>query len=85
MPAAIWPGSKAPQLEGIGLSELQSPAPYRLVRNIDTTFSQHIFNIAKAEWEPETQPDGALDYLCRKPMSAVADLVHNRKLLATRS
>ena len=31
------------------------------------------------------QPDGALDYLCRKPMSAVADLVHNRKLLATRS
>ena len=34
---------------------------------------------------PPFSPDGALDYLCRKPMSAIADLVHNRKLLATPS
>ena len=40
---------------------------------------------AATERKPETQPDGALDYLWRKPMSAVADLVNNRKLLATRS
>ena len=51
----------------------------------NTTFSEQILHIAVTERKPETQPDGALDYLCRKPMSAVADLVHNRKLLATRS
>ncbi len=78
MPATIGPGSKAPELAGIGQSELQSPAPDSLIGNLYATLGEQILHIAVTEGKPEIQPDGALDYLCRKPMSAVADLVHNR-------
>ena len=53
-------GQKAKSVEAgsdvrLSLSELQSPAPYRLIRNIDTTFSQQILDVAIAERKPEIQ------------------------------
>jgi len=61
----------APSLAGIGLPELQSPAPRRLVRNIDTTFSQEIFDIAKAEGKSEIRPDDMVNYPWRQSMAGI--------------
>ena len=59
--------------------------PDSLIGNLDATLGEQILHIAVTEGKPEIQPDSSLDYFCRKPMSAVADLVHSRKLLATHS
>jgi len=40
MPAPICPRSKAPQLAGIALSKLQSPAANRFIRNFYATFGE---------------------------------------------
>ena len=48
MPAAIRPGSKAPQLSGIGPSELQRPAPYRLIGDINAALGEQVLDVAKA-------------------------------------
>jgi len=53
------------------------------MENLDATPGERILHIGATEEGPEIQPDSALDYLCRKPMSAIADLDHNRKLRAT--
>ena len=52
MPAAIWPGSKAPRLAGIGLSELQRPAPYRLIGDINAALGEQILDAATVKKMP---------------------------------
>jgi hypothetical protein len=41
-------------------SELQPPTPNRLIRDIDPTFGEPIFNVSKTERKPEIQPNGML-------------------------
>jgi len=50
---------------------LQRPTPYRLIRNIDPTFGEQIFDVAKAERKPEIQPDGMLDDFWSETMTAI--------------
>ncbi len=73
MPAEIWPGSHPSQLAGIGQSELQSPAPNRLVGDIDAALGEQVFDVAIAERKPEIQPNSALDDLRWKSMVAVGN------------
>jgi hypothetical protein len=43
------PGTKSPQLAGIGQSELQRPAPYRLIGDINAALGEQILDVAIAE------------------------------------
>ena len=61
MPPNIWSRARCPQSSGIGLPKLQCPAPNCFERNINTTFSEQIFDISVAEGKPKIQPDGVLN------------------------
>ncbi len=66
---------------GIGLPELQCPAPDRFVRNINTTFSEQILNISVAEGKPVIQPDSVLNDRGWKAVSGIGDFLHPATLL----
>ena len=66
----------------LGKSQLlQSLAPIRLGRTIDTTISQQNFNNAKADVKPEIQPDDMLNDLWRKSMAGIGNFLHPMTLL----
>ena len=75
MPPDIWSRARCPQSAGIGLPELQCPAPDRFVRNINTTFSEQILNISVAEGKPEIQPDSVLNNHGWKAVSGIGDFL----------
>jgi hypothetical protein len=52
------------------------PTPNCLVRNRNPAFRQQILDIAKAQSEPEIQPDRLLNDLRRESVSVVADFLH---------
>ncbi len=81
VPPAVWSRACLSQVPGIGLPELQCPAPNGLVRNIDTTFSQQIFDIAKAKRKSEIQPDDMLNDLWRKSMAGIGCILNLTTLL----
>jgi hypothetical protein len=66
---------------GIGLPKLQSPAPHRFIRNVNTAFRQQILNIAIAKWKAEIQPDGILDDVRGKSVTGIGDFLHPATLL----
>jgi hypothetical protein len=53
------------------------PAPNGLVGDHDATFRQQIFDVAKAQGEPEIQPDRLLDDLRWEAVPVVADFLHS--------
>ena len=81
VPATIGLGSKAPQLAGIGLPELQSPATDRFVRNLYATFGEPILHIAVTERKPEIQPHCILDKGSWKTMPSIGNFLHRSTLL----
>ncbi len=52
-----------------------------VVRNINTTFSEQIFDISVAEWKTEIQPDGVLNDHGWKSVSGIGDVLHPATLL----
>jgi hypothetical protein len=56
------------------------PAPNRLVRDHDAAFRQQLFDVAKAQCEPEIESDRLLDDFGREAVAAIADLGHRRWL-----
>ena len=76
VPPGIWSWTCCPQSPGIGMPELQCPAPHRFVRNINTTFSEQIFDVPVAEGKPEIQPDSVLNNHGWKAVSGIGDFLH---------
>ncbi len=68
--------TRCPQSPGIGLPELQCPAPDRFVRNIHTTFDEQIFDVSVAEGKPIIQPDSVLNDQRWKSVSGIGDFLH---------
>jgi len=50
-------------------AKFQKPAPDRVVRPVDATFSQQILDIAEQACETSIEPNRVLDDLGRKTMS----------------
>ena len=68
-------------LVGKILAELHRPLPHRLVADQDTSGSEHLFNHAQAQGEPEVQPHNVADDLSREPVAGIARMtgqVHAR-------
>ncbi len=61
VPSRIWSRSRTSKLVCISQPELHRPAPHALIGDIYAVLGQHIFNIAKAEGNPEIQLNGVLD------------------------
>jgi hypothetical protein len=60
--------------------EVVHPAAHGLVRDRDPALSEQIFDVTKAECEPEIEPDRLMYHLRREPISGVADFPHARRL-----
>ena len=56
--------------------EMIHPAPNGLVGNRDAAFRQQILDVAKAQREPEIEPNRPLNDLRRKPVTGIADFIH---------
>ena len=46
------------------------------IRNSDAALSQQVLDISKTEWKSKIQPDGMLDDLDWKTVTAIAKIVH---------
>src|SRR5215831_15628055 len=71
MPFVARARPSTPQSVRIRLTKLAAPLADRLVRHNHAAFKQQLFNIPKAQAEPEVEPDGAADNFDRKPMILV--------------
>ena len=60
--------------------EVVHPAAHGLVRDCDPALSEQIFDVTKAECEPEIEPDRLMYDLRRKPIAGVADFRHPLRL-----
>jgi len=54
-------------------AELQGPTTDCLVADVDAALGQHFLDIAKAEGEPEVEPNGLPDDIRRESMPFEAD------------
>jgi len=61
--AGVW--AAPAQLVGLGLPELVTPAPDRLVTHRDTAYEHQLFDLTKAQREPKVQPHAVIDDLHR--------------------
>jgi hypothetical protein len=66
IPLVAGSGTPAPELIGIGLSELQTPLPNGLVGHENPTGEQELLHIAIAQTKAEVEPDAMADDLCRE-------------------
>ena len=57
-------------------SELQNPAPNRLIRDLETALGEQLLSVAVAQGEAEIQPNGMLDDETGEPVAAVAERGH---------
>src|SRR5260370_19145668 len=56
--------------------EMIHPASDCFVRNCNSALREQIFDVTKAEREPEIEPDRLVNDLRREPISGVADFRH---------
>jgi hypothetical protein len=52
------------------------PAPNGLVGHHNAAFCKQVFDVAKAQGEPQVEPDCLLNDLGRESVAAVADSLH---------
>ena len=52
-----------------------------LIRDLNASLSQQVFNIRKAKMNSEIQPDGLLDHIDREAMTTIGKIAH-RTLVA---
>ncbi len=76
MPDRARPCSAPPELASETRTELQHPAPDRLVRDVQPALGEKVLDIPEAEREPEIQPDGVSDDLGREPVATVGRALH---------
>src|SRR5271166_523030 len=71
VPFVARAGAPATQLVGVGLPELVTPAPDRLVAHHDTTYQHQLLDLTKAQPEPKVQPNAVIDDLHRIAVALV--------------
>lgn len=64
-------------------AEFQIPPPGRLVRNVETSFCQQVFNVAIAQSKTSVEPDRVIDNFRWKSMALEGYVLHP-KILAWR-
>lgn len=69
MPARAPAWTAASKIGGDQTPELQKPAPYRLIRNVDATLGQQFLDVAKRQCKSGIERDRVLDDNWRKAMS----------------
>jgi hypothetical protein len=65
VPLVAEAGAAPAQLVGVGLPELGTPAPDRLITHHDTTYKHQLLDLTKAQREPKVQPHAMVDDLDR--------------------
>src|SRR5271155_342505 len=63
-----------------GRPEMIHPASDCFVRNCNSALREQIFDVTKAEREPEIKPDRLVNDLRREPISGIADFRHALRL-----
>src|SRR5664279_2914137 len=84
MPGHVGLRSAFAQVRCDHCPEMVHPAPNGLVGDHDAALRQQIFDVAKAQCEPEIEPDRLLDDLRREPVPFVADFLHSPGYLTAR-
>src|ERR1700758_4861665 len=84
MPDRMRLGTALAQFRCNDRSEMIHPASDCLVRNCNSALGEQILDVAKAEREPEIEPDRLVDDLRREPISGVADFRHDLRLPSRR-
>src|SRR5829696_2241133 len=80
VPLARWSWPQPAQVAGEGGSELQDPAPDRLVGGLDAPLRQELLDIAVAQREPEIEPGCMPDDLGRELVAGIGDGLHRAAL-----
>ena len=84
MPGHVGLRSAFAQVRCDHCPEMVHPAPNGLVGDHDAPLRQQIFDVAKAQCEPEIEPDRLLDDLRREPVPFAADCLHSPGYLTAR-
>jgi hypothetical protein len=71
VPFVAGVGAPTAQLIGVGLPELGTPAPDRLIADHDTTRQHQLLDLTKAQREPKVQPHAMADDLDRVAVALV--------------
>src|SRR6185295_16997894 len=71
VPLIAGAGPAPAQLVGVGLPELGTPAPDRLITHHDTTYKHQLLDLTKAQREPKVQPHAMVDDLDRVAVALV--------------
>jgi hypothetical protein len=79
--AHAWNASHTTQVASVSWSELESPAPNRLIGHVEPALGQEFLHVAVAQGEPEIEPDRVPDDLGWELMSGVGDGRHTPTLL----
>jgi hypothetical protein len=72
MPLVTRPRTMATKVIRIRLTKFATPLANRLIGHDDAAFKQKLFDIAKAQAEPEVQPDGMADDFYRKAVILIS-------------
>src|SRR5208282_6693787 len=84
MPDRVRLGTALPQFRCNDRSEMIHPASDCLVRNCNSALREQVLDVAKAEGEPEIEPDRLANDLRWKSISGVADFRHALRLPSRR-
>src|SRR5271167_5062363 len=84
MPDRMRPGTALAQLRCNDRPEMIHPASDSFVRNCNSALREQIFDVTKAEREPEIKPDRLVNDLRREPISGIADFRHALRLPSRR-
>src|SRR5262245_24186631 len=84
MPGRVRLGAASTQFRCDHWPEMAHPAANGLIGEYDPAFRQQILSVAKAQSEPEIEPDRLLDDFGGEPVPFVADFIHALGLLEPR-
>ena len=76
MPGLVGPRSALAKIRCDPRPEMIHSAPNGLVRNRDAAFRQQILDVAKAQREPDIEPNCPVNDRRRKPVTGLADFIH---------
>src|SRR6267154_4995444 len=84
MPDSVRLGTALAQFRCNDRPEMIHPASDCLVRNCNSALREQVLDVAKAEGEPEIEPDRMVNDLWREPISGIADFRHALRLARRR-
>src|ERR1700741_24369 len=76
MPRGVRLGAASPQVCCNHRPEMVHPAPNGFIGDRNAAFRQQIFDVAKAQGEPQIEPDCPPDDFSREPVAFVANFPH---------